>query len=138
MDKEEDTITIDSEFLINIPEHSSASGSYTINTNMNSKSYTYSSTTPYIYTTNNTSGAWGNGGIGPTHNIHVKGDADFDGDVKIKGINIAKSLEDIQKRLAILVPDPAKLAHFEALKKAYNHYKTLEALCELPKEETNE
>ena len=70
----------------------------------------------------------------PAQGLHVKGDAEFDGDVKIKGVSIAKALEDIQKRLAILVPDPAKLEHFESLKKAYSHYKTLEALCELPKE----
>jgi hypothetical protein len=67
--------------------------------------------------------------------LDVTGDANFQGDVKIKGVSIAKSLEDIQKRLAILVPDPAKLEHFEALKKAYDHYKTLEALCEIPKED---
>jgi hypothetical protein len=67
--------------------------------------------------------------------LHVTSDAEFDGDVKIKGVSIAKTLEDIQKRLAILVPDPAKLEHFAALKKAYEHYKTLEALCEIPKQE---
>jgi len=66
--------------------------------------------------------------------LSVNGDANFEGDVKIKGVSIAKTLEDIQSRLAILVPDPAKLEHFEALKKAYNNYKTLEALCDLPKE----
>jgi hypothetical protein len=41
-------------------------------------------------------------------------------------------LTTIEKRLAILTPDPAKLEHFEALQKAYQHYKTLEALCEIP------
>jgi hypothetical protein len=41
-------------------------------------------------------------------------------------------LATIEKRLAILTPDPAKLEHFEALQKAYDHYKTLEALCEVP------
>jgi hypothetical protein len=66
--------------------------------------------------------------------LSVTGDAAFEGDVKIKGVSIAKMLDDIQSRLAILVPDPAKLEHFEALKKAYNNYKTLEALCEIPKE----
>jgi hypothetical protein len=70
--------------------------------------------------------------------LHVTSDAEFDGDVKIKGVSIAKALDDIQKRLAILVPDPAKLEHFAALKKAYEHYKTLEALCEIPKEEDKE
>ena len=70
--------------------------------------------------------------------MQVKGDAEFEGDVKIKGVSIAKALDDIQKRLAILVPNPAKLEHFEALKKAYHHYKTLEALCELPIQENKE
>jgi len=85
---------------------------------------TFSNTTnPYIYQT-----------TGIQSSLTVSGDAEFDGDVKIKGVSIAKALEDIQKRLAILVPDPEKLEHFEALKKAYEHYKVLEALCELPKE----
>ena len=70
--------------------------------------------------------------------LQVQGNAEFEGDVKIKGVSIAKALDDINKRLAILVPDPKKLEHFEALKKAYNHYKTLEALCELPIQENKE
>ena len=64
--------------------------------------------------------------------VKVTGDASFDGDVTIKGVSIAKTLNEINRRLAILVPDPEKLEHFEALKKAYSHYKTLEALCEFP------
>lgn len=67
--------------------------------------------------------------------LNVKGDAEFEGKVKVNGQDLGEFMETISKRLAILVPDPAKLEHFEALKKAYNHYKTLEALCELPKEE---
>jgi predicted acyltransferase (DUF342 family) len=82
------------------------------------------STNPYIYQT-----------TGIQSSLTVSGDAEFDGDVKIKGVSIAKALEDIQKRLAILVPDPEKLEHFEALKKAYEHYKVLEALCQLPAKE---
>ena len=35
----------------------------------------------------------------------------------------------MEQRLSILVPDPEKLEKFEALKKAYEHYKTMEALC---------
>ena len=35
----------------------------------------------------------------------------------------------MEQRLAILVPDPTKLEKFEALKKAYEHYKTMESLC---------
>ena len=46
-----------------------------------------------------------------------------------------KRLETIEKRLNILVPDPKKLEKFEALKKAYEHYKQLEQLCEIEDEE---
>ena len=47
-------------------------------------------------------------------------------------------MEKIESRLAILTPDPEKLEHFEALKKAYDHYKALEALCQLPKEDKDD
>jgi hypothetical protein len=67
--------------------------------------------------------------------LHVSGDAEFHGNIKWKGRDLGKLLETIEKRLNILVPDPEKLEHFEALQKAYEHYKTLEALCELPTED---
>ena len=89
-----------------------------------------------IWTTNSTS-PWGIGNTGPG-TMQVNGDAVFEGKVMINGRNISEFLETISKRLAILVPDPAKLEHFAALKKAYDHYKTLEALCELPKEESKD
>jgi hypothetical protein len=38
-------------------------------------------------------------------------------------------ISKIEERLSILVPDPAKLKQFEALKQAYKNYKTLEAIC---------
>lgn len=85
-----------------------------------------------FYYTNNT----GITGIDYTEpGLQVKGDCDFEGDVKIKGKSILTMLETIEKRLAILQPDPEKLEHFEALQKAYEHYKTLESLCQLPKKE---
>ena len=68
----------------------------------------------------------------PDPNFKVTGDAEFEGDVKIQGRSILKILETIEQRLAILRPDPEKLEHFEALKKAYDNYKMLEALCQLP------
>ena len=40
----------------------------------------------------------------------------------------------METRVAILQPDPAKLEKFEALQKAYEHYKHLERLCELDDE----
>ena len=52
-----------------------------------------------------------------------------DADLVINGQSLKETMQTIQDRLAILVPDPKKLEQFEALKQAYEHYKTLEALC---------
>ena len=110
-------------------------GTYTITAggaSATSSSYLYSSgtgttnwttSTPYITT--------GIGGVGSTPSIKVTGDAEFDGNVTIKGKDLVSFMETLEKRLAILQPDPKKLEKFEALKKAYNHYKMLEALCEI-------
>jgi len=49
-----------------------------------------------------------------------------------------KRLEAIESRLNILVPDPKKLEKFEALKKAYEHYKHIERLCEINDEDEKE
>jgi hypothetical protein len=114
-----------------------ASGNVTI---PSSQFYTYTTggttgITGPAYTINTgagMNGAWGSGSttISTTHpSLQVSGDAEFEGNVKIKGKDLAKSLEAIEKRLAILVPDPKKLEKFEALQKAYAHYKLLEALC---------
>ena len=131
------------------------------NSNMNSYNYSYS-TIPSSITISNSSSSnygatgssgsfltsglngtsWSNvnwgGNINPTPGLKVNGDAEFEGKVMINGRNISEFMETISKRLAILVPDPAKLEHFTALKKAYEHYKTLEALCEIPKKENEE
>ncbi len=61
--------------------------------------------------------------------IQIKGDAEFEGNVRINGQDLAETLQTIQDRLAILIPNPKLLDKYEALKQAYEHYKTLEALC---------
>jgi hypothetical protein len=61
--------------------------------------------------------------------LHVSQDAEFEGDITVKGKSLNKWMETMEKRLAILQPDPKKLKKFEALQKAYDHYKLLEALC---------
>jgi hypothetical protein len=71
----------------------------------------------------------------PSNKLHVTSDAEFDGDIKWKGRSLGDLLNKIESRLAILSPDGKKLEHFAALKKAYDNYKALEALCELPEEE---
>jgi hypothetical protein len=102
-----------------------ASGSYTISTGAGANG-TWN-TNPYIFT----SGASSIANVSSS-GLHVTSDAKFDGDIKWKGRSLGDLLTTIEKRLAILTPDPAKLEHFEALQKAYQHYKTLEALCEIP------
>lgn len=74
--------------------------------------------------------------ITPNSGLHVSANSSFDNDVeingnlKVKGTDLLQLLEGIQSRLNILIPDPEKLEHYESLKKAYAHYKMLEALCE--------
>jgi len=50
-------------------------------------------------------------------------------DIKIDGKSLKEFMKKMEQRLAILVPDPKKLEKFEALKRAYEHYKTMESLC---------
>jgi hypothetical protein len=104
---------------------SGASGSYYVSTGAGANG-TWA-TNPYVFTTANTSVA----SMSPA-GLHVTSDAEFDGDIKWKGRSLGDMLISIEKRLAILTPDPDKLAHYESLQKAYQHYKTLEALCETP------
>jgi hypothetical protein len=109
-------------------------GNVTINS---SSATTNPHASPYVYTTNNT-GANGaylySNSTAPTWTtsnpgLHVQGDANFESDIKWKGRSLGKLLEKIEDRLAILQePDPERLEKFAALKKAYDHYKTLERL----------
>lgn len=106
-----------------------ASNTYTIN-----YPSTVSASGPYVYTTNNTSNTlpWittGSGtGIGQS-SLKVLGDAEIDGNLKVKGRDLVILLEKIEDRFAIISdPDPKKLEKFKALKKAYDHYKLMEKL----------
>ena len=86
----------------------------------------------YLYNTGS-SGNWGT--ITANSNLtgsglHVSTNAVIEGDLTVQGISIVKTLEKINERLAILVPDPKKLEKYKALKKAYENYKTLEALIQ--------
>lgn len=113
----DDTITIDSSTLSSLWNSTNGTTYYTVGSSSMAGNYTISSPWNTI-TTNQPS-------------LTVTGKSTFEDDITVKGISILKTLEDINKRLAILVPDPAKLEQFEALRKAYEHYKTLEALCDI-------
>jgi hypothetical protein len=56
-------------------------------------------------------------------------------DITVDGKSLKEFMNKMEQRLAILVPDPKKLEQFAALKKAYEHYKLMESLCQEPPKE---
>ena len=122
-----DTITLDPTMW----SGSITTPSVTTINNINSGYYT-TGTGSSTYTIG--SGNWNNP---PTVNISNTGiDMAAGTDITVAGKSLKQFMDKMEERLAILVPDPAKLEKFEALKKAYEHYKLMEKLCqELPKEE---
>jgi hypothetical protein len=83
-----------------------------------------------VYTTG-TSGNWGNITLAEPDikgaTLKVKGDADFDGEVTIKGKSLTDMLEKIEERLAILHPNPELEDKWDELKELGKRYKELEA-----------
>lgn len=82
-----------------------------------------------VYTSNGTNNTW----ITATDpslqgsTLHVKGNANFEGDVKIKGKDIAEMFDKIEARLAILHPNPELEDKWDELKELGKRYKELEA-----------
>lgn len=66
-----------------------------------------------------------NGGITISGDLKLLSD---DADVVISTKSLKKWMESVEKRLCILEPKKELIEEFEALREAYNHYKTLEAL----------
>ena len=125
-----DTITIDSSTMygtgtITLPTTTITNGGYTIGAAGSSGQF---------YTTGTGGHNWNNP---PTVNITGTGiDMAAGTDISIDGKSLKTFMNKMEERLAILIPDPSKLEKFEALKKAYEHYKLMESLCqEQPKEE---
>jgi hypothetical protein len=129
-----DTITIDTSTMnsmyssgtITLPTTTITNGGYTIGATGSSGQF-YTSTGTGGHNWNNPPSVYiSNGGI----------DMAAGTDIKVDGKSLKEFMTKMEERLAILVPDPSKLEKFEALKKAYEHYKLMESLCqEQPKEE---
>ena len=125
-----DTITIDT---------SNMYSSDTITFPSSSNTFTYGGATVGGITTINsvsnnsqwTTGYTLNNTITPnTVNISATGiDMAAGTDITVGGQSLKEFMKKMEQRLSILVPDPKKLEKFEALKKAYEHYKTMESLC---------
>ena len=60
------------------------------------------------------------------NSLSVKGDANFEGEVTIKGKNLSEMLEKIEERLAILHPNPELEDRWDELKELGKRYKELE------------
>ncbi len=71
--------------------------------------------------------------LNPTYTDFNNFDSDInvsqDADIKLGNKSLKEFMNKMEQRLAILQPDPKKLEKFDALKKAYEHYKTVEAMC---------
>ncbi len=125
----EDTININSSTVDDIMNSTMASSlNYSIN---NSGTIGTAGLGNYTYYTSNGTGysnqPWVTT-IGGSNDLDVKGDANFEGDIKFKGRSLVELFSKIEDRLAILQPDPKKLEKYEALRKAYEHYKLMEKL----------
>ena len=108
---------------------------------------------PTVVTTNNTSGVYVNNitsgssgqflysnGTGPAwndtitlstistpHTLHVKGDAEFEGDIKLNGKSLNDILDNSEERLAILHPNINLEEKWEKLRELRKQYRELEA-----------
>ena len=80
--------------------------------------------------TTGTSTGWGNLSLAEPNikgaSLSVKGDADFEGEITIKGKNLTDMLEKIEERLAILHPNPELEDKWDELKELGKRYKELE------------
>jgi len=81
-----------------------------------------------VLTSNGTSGSWITADPslkGST--LSVKGDADFEGEVTLKGKSLTDMFAKIEERLAILHPNPELEDKWDELKELGKRYKELEA-----------
>lgn len=62
----------------------------------------------------------------PKNDLHVKGDAEFEGDIRVKGKSIVESLEKIEERLAIIHRNQVLEEKWEELRDLAKKYRALE------------
>jgi len=97
--------------------------------NLPQSNYTFA---PTNFSTNINYGVQSNYQINPS--LQVNGKVEIKGekaDIEIEGKSLKHFMDVMERRFAILQPNPEKLEKFEALRKAYEHYKLLESLCDI-------
>lgn len=89
-----------------------------------------------VLTTGSSGLYWGDFGTSNTISIGdtskafvVKGEAEFEHDITIKGVKLVETLEKIESRLNILRVDPVLEERWEKLRELGDAYRALEAEC---------
>ena len=130
--------TIDTITLTGASTGASSSPTYTISNisgtaNVSSGIYwgVNSGISGQVLTSNGTNTGWANLSLADPDlqgsTLSVKGDADFEGDVTIKGKSLTGMIEKIEERLAILHPNEKLEEKWDELKELSKRYKELEA-----------
>lgn len=91
----------------------------------NNPTYTATASPSFTITTPGTTTGWTTNYN--QHNVlKVQGDAEFEGDIKIKGVNLSQRLDAIEERLGILRPNSDLEGKWEKLKALGDEYRKLE------------
>jgi hypothetical protein len=61
--------------------------------------------------------------------LSVQGDADFNGEVRVRGRSLAEFMEQVEQRLNILQPNPELEAEWDQLRELGERYRELERQC---------
>jgi len=116
----DDTITLTS---------ATATTTYTTNSTsispIDSTIYWGTGTSGQVLTTGTSGLSWAEPNLNGA-SLSVKGDADFEGEVTIKGKSLTETLDKIEERLAILHPNPKLEDKWDELKELGKRYKELE------------
>ena len=97
-------------------------GNVTIGTFTNTGTISNGSAYPWVTSVNDTITI----GDIPQRSLSVRGNAEIDGELKVGGKNIGESLDRIEKRLAILRPNPELEARWDRLRELGEEYRKLE------------
>jgi hypothetical protein len=103
----------------------SNTGVYTVSVGGGGSGGVITNGTPNI-TINNGGTGYNNSWTTDYSGVKIKGDAEIDGDVKIKGESISDLLRNIQDKLAIFKPNPELEEKWENLRDLARQYKELE------------
>jgi len=85
----------------------------------------------YTYTTTGTGAGvvaspWIATGTNASNTLSVQGDAEFDGDITVKGRSLSEFMESVEQRLNILRPNPDLEAEWDQLRALGEQYRKLE------------